>query len=112
MNWMRAATVIGIGLWCATARAHGFLGGQSGLDPKFCDQPSVRQTVVYIDDMFMQEGQRDWAEKLFDKLKGTLVPGERVTVVELSPADGQSREAWTGCWPDYAADERERLGKG
>ena len=105
-----AAFVLTLGY--ASAHAQGFLGGQSGLDQKFCDQPSVRQTVVYIDDMFMQEGQRDWASKLYDKLKGTLVPGERVTVVELSPADGQSREAWTGCWPDYPASEREKLSKG
>jgi hypothetical protein len=61
--------------------------------------------------MFMQDGQIDWANKLFDKLKASLVPSERVTVVELSPADGQSREAWSGCWPDYSQEERERLGK-
>ncbi len=99
---------------CSLARngwAQGFLGGQGGLDPKFCETASVRQTVVYVDDAFMQEGQTEWAGKLFDKLKGTLVPGERVTVVELSPSDGQSREAWSGCWPDYPAEEHERLGK-
>ena len=113
MDPTRALTVaLGLGMSCASANAQGFLGGQSGLDPKFCEQPSVRQTVVYVDDMFMQDGQTDWATKLFEKLKGTLVPGERVTVVELSPADGQSREAWTGCWPDYPAAEREKLGKG
>ncbi len=93
------------------ASAQGFLGGQAGLDPKFCDTPAVRQTVVYVDDAFMQDGQTDWAGKLFEKLKGTLVPGERVTVVELSPAHGESREAWTGCWPDYTPAEREKLGK-
>ena len=81
------------------------------MDPKFCETASVRQTVVYVDDAFMQDGQTEWAGKLFDKLKGTLVPGERVTVVELSPADGQSREAWAGCWPDYPTEEREKLGK-
>jgi hypothetical protein len=95
---------------CNHASAQGFLGGQNGLDPKFCETAAVRQTVVYVDDMFMQEGQTDWAAKLYVKLKGTLVPGERVTVVELSPEDGQSREAWTGCWPDYTPDEREKLG--
>ena len=95
----------------APALAQGFLGGQAGLDPKFCDNPAVRQTVVYVDDGFMQDDQKDWADKLYDKLKGTLVPGERVTVVELSPSDGQSHERWSGCWPDYAPEERDRLGK-
>ncbi len=94
-----------------TASAQGFLSGQGGLDPKFCETASVRQTVVYIDNSLMQDGQTEWASKLFDKLKSTLVPGERVTVVELSPADGQSRETWSGCWPDYAPEERARLGK-
>ena len=89
----------------------GFLGGPGGLDPKFCESAALRQTVVYVDDMFMQDGQKDWAHKLFDKMKGTLVPGERVTVVELSPSDGQSREAWSGCWPDYSPDEREKRAK-
>lgn len=93
------------------ARAQGFLGGQGGLDPKFCETAALRQTVVYIDDMFMQDGRTEWAGKLFEKLKATLVPSERVTVVELSPADGQSREVWSGCWPDYSQDERDRLGK-
>ena len=94
-----------------TASAQGFLGGQGGLDPKFCDQPAVRQTVVYIDDLIMQDGQSEWAAKIYDKLKATLVPGEHVAVVDLSPTDGQSHETWTGCWPDYGAKEREQLSK-
>jgi hypothetical protein len=97
---------------CSTqTQAQGFLGGQSGLDPKFCETAAIRQTVVYIDDMFMREGQTEWAGKLFEKLKATLVPGERVTVVELSPADGQSREVWTGCWPDYSQEDRQTIAK-
>ena len=106
-----AATLAVLASGRHNAAAQGFLGGQGGLDPKFCDTAALRQTVVYVDDMFMQEGQTDWANKLYDKLKGTLVPSERVTVVELSPADGQSREVWSGCWPDYSSEEREKLGK-
>lgn len=106
-----AGLVIGTALCASTAQAQGFLGGQAGLDPKFCETTALRQTVVYVDDMFMQDGQTEWASKLFDKLKATLTPSERVTVVELSPADGQSREVWTGCWPDYSKEERDRLAK-
>ncbi|WP_158921246.1 hypothetical protein [Acidisphaera sp. S103] len=106
-----ASLAIGVAVCASTAQAQGFLGGQSGLDPKFCETGALRQTVVYVDDMFMQDGQLEWANKLFDKLKATLTPSERVTVVELSPADGQSREVWTGCWPDYPQEERDRLGK-
>ena len=79
------------------------LFGPHGLDPKWCDAKTVRQTVVYVDDMMMYDGQTGWVPKLDEKLKGTLTPGERVTVVRLSPASGRSHEEWTGCWPAAGA---------
>lgn len=95
------------------AHAQGFLNpGGGGLDPKFCENKALRQTVVYVDDMMMRDGATGWANTLFDKLKATLVPGERVSVVELSPTDGQSHETWTGCWPDYSAEGRQKLAAG
>lgn len=80
-----------------------------GLDPAFCRQPTVRQTVVYVDDMAVVDGQTDWATKLTSKLRATLTPGERVTVVRLSPGAGQSRELWSGCWPAYTAEQRAKI---
>ena len=91
--------------------AHAQLFGKAGLDPSYCDQPSPRQTVVYVDDMMMVDGHTEWALKLADKLRATLAPGERVTVVRLSPASGQSSELWSGCWPGYSDAERARLGR-
>jgi hypothetical protein len=85
------------------------LFGASGLDPDFCKQPNGRQTVIYIDDMMMMEGKLDWATKLASKLKATLGPGERVTVVRLSPGTGQSAEIWSGCWAEFSASERARI---
>nr|WP_321983598.1 hypothetical protein [uncultured Lichenicoccus sp.] len=90
----------------AAAPARAALFGPDGLDPAFCRTPSVRQTVVYIDDMMMVEGQIDWARKLAVKLRATLSPGERVTVVRLSPANGQSSEIWSACWPAYTAAQK------
>lgn len=83
-----------------------------GLDPSFCDQPTVRTTVVYVDDMMMVDGQSEWATKLATKLRATVTPGERVAVVRLSPSTGQSREYWSGCWPDLPAAKKEELRKG
>jgi len=80
-----------------------------GLDGSYCQQPTVRSTVVYIDDMMMAESQTDWATKLAVKLRATLTPGERVAVVRLSSATGQSREYWSGCWPDYPAAKKTAL---
>src|SRR5271157_4778263 len=75
-------------------------------------EPTFRQTVVYIDDMMMSDGRTEWATKLATKLKATLAPGERVTVVRLSPASGQSNEVWSACWPGYTAAERQQLAAG
>lgn len=82
-----------------------------GLDTSYCQQPTVRSTVVYIDDMMMADGHTDWALKLGTKLRATLTPGERVSVVRLSPADGQSKEYWSGCWPDYPAAKKAALAR-
>lgn len=88
------------------ARAQLF--GAQGLDPAYCKQPTLRQTVAYVDDSVMVENQTGWALRLADKLRGSLTPGERVTVVRLSPATGQSAEAWSGCWPNLSAAEQAR----
>ncbi len=96
-------------LLLAAAPAHAALFGAEGLDPAFCKTPTARQTVLYIDDMMMTEGKTDWATKLSTKLRATLAPGERVTVVRLSPAAGRSAEIWSGCWPAYTASERARI---
>jgi hypothetical protein len=81
------------------------------LDPAFCNLKTVRQTVIYIDDMMMVDGTSEWALKINAKLKASLMPGERVTVVRLSPANARSDEIWTGCWPNYTDDQRARFAK-
>ena len=102
-----AVLLVGLG---QSPEAHAQLFGTTGLDPRFCDQPRFRQTVVYIDDMMMEDGHTTWALKLADKLRSTLAPGERVSVIRLSPATGQSSELWSGCWPDYGDAERAKIG--
>ncbi len=98
--------LVGSNLLCAPSWA---LFDSYGLDPTYCQQPTVRSTVVYIDDMMMADGQTEWATKLGTKLRATLTPGERVTVVRLSPANGQSKEYWSGCWPDFPAAKKAAL---
>ena len=99
-------------LGLAPATAHAQLFGSEGLDPAWCKQPTVRQTVVYVDDMMMVDGDTAWAAHLMDKLRATLTPGEGVTVVRLSPANGRSAEMWHGCWPSLSDDERAKAAKG
>ena len=92
-----------------SAPAHAALFGREGLDPAFCNTPSVRQTVLYIDDRLMIDGQTGWARRLEVKLRATLSPGERLTVVRLATDSGQSSELWSGCWPGYTAAQRAAL---
>ena len=88
-------------LLLTTSAASAQLFGTDSLDPKFCQNNAYRQTVVYVDDMMMIDGRTEWATKLADKLRATLAPGERTTVVRMSPAEGASKELWSGCWPAY-----------
>jgi hypothetical protein len=95
----------------AARQSDAALFGATGLDPAFCKTPTVRQTVVYVDDLMMIDGQTEWALKLAEKLKASLEPGERVTVVRLSPANAQSNEVWNGCWPAYTKEQEEQFSK-
>ena len=92
--------------------ANASMFGASGLDPKFCQMPAARQTVVYIDDTMMQSGNVSWVSDLENKLEATLLPGEKVTLVRLSPSSATTMELWSACWPDYPADQKARLSGG
>jgi hypothetical protein len=109
MRLLLALIIMLVGSGLGVRPASAALFGSEGLDPSFCNKPALRQTVVYVDDQMMTDGRTEWATKLSTKLRATLSPGERVTVVRLSPATGQSDEVWNGCWPAYGAAERQRL---
>lgn len=112
---MRKITIAGMLLWfvfCSEGPAQAQVGVGTTLDPAFCNQPTFRETVIYIDDMLMIDGKTEWAQKLSSKLTGSLTPGERVSVVQLSTAVGQSKSLWSGCWPDYSSQQRTQIAKG
>ncbi len=79
---------------------------------KFCDRPTERQTVLYVDDTILSKSDARWFETLDARLRSTLLPHEAVTVVRLSPVQGRSKELWRGCWPDFTADERQQIERG
>jgi hypothetical protein len=109
MRWLLGATAVALLLaFVPVSAAHGELFAGEALDKTFCGLPQLRQTIVYIDDMMMIDGQTAWAMQLAIKLRQTLASGERVTVVRLSPASGLSREVWSGCWPAYPAEVAAR----
>ena len=108
MTYLRIV-LVAIAVWASPSAGRAQLFGTETLDQSFCQKPNHRQTVVYIDDMMMIDGRTEWATKLSDKLRATLAPGERVTVVRLSPGTGSSQELWSGCWPAFSDAEVARI---
>lgn len=117
----KSVGILSVGAILAVALALGFarparaqfrLFNNSALDPSFCGTRAVRQTVIYIDDTVMVDRQTAWVAELIRKLGASLAPGERTTVVQLSPAKGTSTEIWSGCWPQYTPAQRAAIAKG
>jgi hypothetical protein len=94
------------------AAAHAQMGGGEFNIGHFCDTKSPRQTIVYVDDTLMTERETQWAEQIVSKLKSNLMPSEPLAVVRLSPATGNAKEIWKGCFPDYSAGKRAELSEG
>ncbi|MXV44642.1 hypothetical protein GS501_06230 [Saccharibacter sp. 17.LH.SD] len=96
-------------LFAQSAHAEGMFGTGTTLDASYCKLDAPRQTVVYVDDMDIVRGKVEWARTIQQKLQQTLMPGERTTVVELSPANGQSKEIWSGCWPGVTQQQAANM---
>jgi hypothetical protein len=111
MNIRQIVASAAIGSLACVLPVHAQIGVGPTLDPAFCNQKTFRETVIYIDDSSLVDGKTDWAQKLSNKLTSSLTPGERVSVVQLSPDTAQSKAIWSGCWPDYTADQRAEISK-
>lgn len=111
---MKYLTIVlsGLLLLAVSAGAPAQMFATHGLDPSFCQTKAVRQTVIYIDDSLMTDGQTAWVTALVRKMKASLSPGEKTTVVQLSPGEGKSAEIWSGCWPEYTAQQRVAIENG
>jgi len=105
-----AAAVLG-SLWFAGVMWGGPAAAQIIRDPdigQFCERPSIRQTLVYIDSQVIVRDETDWALQLRDRMTD-LAPRERVEIISLSSATGEAERRWRGCWPDYDPAETERI---
>lgn len=78
---------------------------------KFRGKNTERQTLVYIDQSMMKEGDTSWADRIDAKLASTLMPAESVTVMRMDADSGVVEEVWSGYWPDYTASEKEKFRK-
>lgn len=108
-GYVLVSLVIQGAMVCDGFAAQPQLFGSNGLDASFCRDKTFRRTVVYVDYDSVRTGHEVWAENLENKLRATLAPGERVTVVELFPKTGTSRRLWSACWPNFTAAQRSTL---
>ncbi len=103
--------------------------------PLFGQASPFRQTVIYLDEAMVlppdfakvpgrdvdddvrEEWQvaarnavkeLDWYQQLEDKLSGSLLPSERVSVLAID-SDGNARERGAFCWPAYTEAQEAEL---
>lgn len=104
-------------------------------EPLFGQASPFRQTILYLeeamvlppdfakapaqdaDDDVREEWQAaardalvelDWYQQLEDKLSGSLLPSEQVSVLAID-SDGNARERGTLCWPAYTKAQEAEL---
>lgn len=103
------AVLVGL-VWVLFPRpAEAFITGEEYKIAAFCKNPSVRRTVIYIDDALMIEDDVAWAERLHGKLMANLMPAEPLTVVRLDTRTGRAEEIWNGCFPDYTPAQLKKI---
>lgn len=109
---MKIKTLIAILLWttfCCPSLVRAQMDSGVPNLAKFEGKNKVRQTVVYIDQAMMREGDTTWADRIDTKLSASLMPAERVTVVRLDTFNGVAEEMWSGCWPAYTPAELKQI---
>ncbi len=101
-------SLVVVGITLFTTPAWAILGSGVPDIEKFKGRNSVRQTLVYIDQSMMKDGDTTWADRIDAKLTSTLMPAESVTVLRMDAENGVVEEVWTGYWPDYTVKEKEK----
>lgn len=107
---IRGATILCTGLSLLSVLVSAEASGtpfKIDVNDEYCRQPQVRTTVIYIDTMMMFEGRLAFYQTLKDRLKGSLAPGERVSVVSLDTAEGSTELVWSSCWQEWSAGNLE-----
>ncbi len=69
-----------------------------------CAAHAPRQSVVYVDDTDMIKSDTIWILTLAFKLTASMMPGEKLAIVQMSPSQGTSKQIWQGCWPKSSAN--------
>ncbi len=89
--------------------AFAFLGSSLPNITKFEGKNNFRQTVVYIDQSVMREGETAWAKRIATKLEVSLMPAEKVTIMLMDAERYNVKEIWSGAWPGYTAVEAREI---
>lgn len=107
-NKLFIIVITGFTLLMASTTSAGF-GGENLKISQFCDTPSPRQTLIYIDEKTLVKDQTQWAKDLISKLSVNLMPSEPVTLIKLATETGESQQLWQACYPDYSPTQRNEI---
>lgn len=107
-NKQFGVVIVGFALLITSTTSVGF-GGEGLAIAQFCDTPSPRQTLIYIDEKILVKEQTQWAKDLIAKLSGNLMPSEPVTLVKLAAETGAAQQLWQGCYPEYSSEQRAQI---
>lgn len=77
----------------------------------FCEYPSARKTVIYLDQSIIGRKDEDWFRDLLNKMQ--YLPSERIEVVQIKSETGRAESVWSVCHPslstvDYNREKSQR----
>jgi hypothetical protein len=65
----------------------------------FCDAPSPRQTIIYIDQSVVAKNDGDWYRDIQNKIK--FLPSERINFSMINASDSRVKDIWSVCHPSF-----------
>ncbi len=67
---------------------------------EFCEYPSSRRTIVYLDQSIIAKSDGDWFRDIQNKI--SYIPSEEIHFVMISSADSRAQEIWSVCYPSMS----------
>jgi hypothetical protein len=97
-----------ISQFLAPANAGLFKSAGGGLKA-FCDVPSPRQTIIYLDQSVIAKKDPDWYRDIQNKIK--FLPSERIHFAMINAEDSRIKEIWSVCHPSMSQESYAKAKK-
>jgi len=90
------------------ANANLFKSAGGGLKA-YCDVPSPRQTIIYLDQSVIAKNDPDWYRDIQNKIK--FLPSERIHFAMITAQDSRIKEIWSVCHPSMSPEAYKKAKK-